>query len=206
MGKQYYSSPLGIGRYTWVNKPDTKFNSDGVFKTDLMLEGDVALEMKAKIDVQVEEALNAYTEDMKPVDRKKWSPYHPYEVEEDDDGNPTGRIFFKFRQNAVIKLKDGTTKKVVIGIYDASDKASSVQVYSGSKMRVRYSMRAIPLKSSKEVGIRLDFFMVQVVELAGRSESGGFGAVEGGYVDDHEDDETGDANQEENTNANDGDY
>lgn len=187
----YRISPIGLGRYTWINKPDTKFNADGLYKTDLILDGEEAAKFKALIDAQCEAALVSETEDMTPGERKKWAVYLPYEVEEDDDGNPTGRIIFQFRQNAVIHLKDGTTKEIRIAIFDAADKAVDVPVFGGSKLRVLYRARPIKIASLKKAGVRLDFLKVQVIALAERSQESGFGAVEGGYVAEEEEETTG---------------
>lgn len=180
----YRPSPIGIARYPWLNKPDVKFNADGLFKVELVLSGEEAQAFKALIDKAAEEAHAEYTAEMTAGDRKKWSLYTLYEVEEDEAGNPTGDIHFHFKQNAVIKLRDGETKPISIGLYDSRDEPTTAQVYGGSTIRVLYKTRLIPMTASKQVGVRLDFLKVQVIKLATRdSGQGGFGSVDGGYVD-----------------------
>lgn len=185
---KYYDSPFGIADHPHLNKPDTKFNPENpLFKTGLDVAGDEGEALASKIDVAAEEAFNDFFENgdgknLTPAERKKFTVYKPYERLEDDEGNPTGVIRFDFKQNQRLRLKDGTTKLLTIGLYDAAGNEMDKLIRGGSEIRVRYSMRPIPMKSLKQVGVRLDFAMVQVRKL---SEGGqkGFGAVDG-YVDD----------------------
>lgn len=187
----YYDSAFGVAQYIHVNEPDTKFKPENPeFKVDFILEGAPALAFKEKVDAQCEAAFEAFKEteryaSMKPKDQRELTIYRPYEEEEDDEGNKTGRIIFNFKQNARIKLKDGTVKAIKIGIYDASGtKEIHKPVTRGSVLRVRYSFRALIMPQLKKVGIRMDFAAVQIKELAsGGASGGGFGAVEG-YEDD----------------------
>lgn len=206
----YKDSPFGTAKHIHVNKPDSKFNPDKPeFKVDLILEGEAALLLKADVDAQAEEAFENFKqtdkyENMKPKDKRELSVYYPYEEEEDDDGNKTGRIIFNFKQNAQIKLKDGSTKEISIGIYDASGtKEIKKLVRAGSEVRVRYSYRAIPMPQLKQVGVRLDFMAIQVKVLAQGGGSAGFGAVDG-YRDDGQSGGFDNAN-EDNSPASSGD-
>lgn len=183
--KTYYRSPLGVAVYPHITKPDTKFNDDGLFKVSLRLEGKDAETMKARLDAAAEAAFKDFMEngdgaDLKPGEQKKFSVYKPYVEEEDDEGNPTGSILVQFKQNAVIKLRDGTVKHVQIGIYDADNKpAPNVDIWGGSVIRVKFAMRDIVMKSLKQVGVRLDFSLVQVKKLAtGGQGDSGFDAIE----------------------------
>ena len=187
MAKTYYDSPFGIARYPWVNKPDVKFNDDGLYKIGLILEGADAEKLRERVDREVEAAFNEKTADLTPGERKKWKTYVPYEVEEDDQGNPTGRVIFDFKQNAKIRLKSGEVKEVKIGLYDSTDKEMHKPVFGGSEVRVRYSFRAIAVAGTKQAGVRLDFSMVQVRKLSSGTGGRGFGStVEDGYVEEDE--------------------
>lgn len=187
---KYYDSPFGIADHPHINKPDTKFNPDNpVFKLGLDVAGEEAEKLASKIDAEAQAAFNAFFEEgegksLTPAERKKFSVYLPYERLEDDEGNPTGVIRFHFKQNQKLRLRDGTTKLIQIGLYDAAGNEMDKLVRHGSEVRLRFSIRPIPMKSLKQVGSRLDFAMVQVRKLA---EGGprGFGAVDG-YVDDGE--------------------
>lgn len=204
MGKNYYDSPFGIAVHPWINKPDTKFNEDGVYKAGLRLGGPEAIALKEKVDAQAEAYFNETTAEMTAGERKKWSLYVPYEVEEDDEGNPTGFIVFDFKQNAKIRQKDGSTKDVVIGIKDARNNDMHKPVFGGSELRIRYSFRGIKMASTKQAGIRLDFAMVQVRKLAQGSGGGGFGVVDG-YTEDQSDG-FGSVSEGNTSGGGDGDY
>lgn len=182
----YRDTAFGLAQYPHLNKPDSKFNPDNpMFKTGLLLSGDDALNMKARVDEAAEAAYAAFFEegDGKAIPmgkRKEYTVYRPYEeVTDDNTGDPTGDIVFDFKQNANIKLRDGTVKRVEIGIYDAKgEPVKDVLVRHGSEVRINYSMRPIPMKSLKQIGVRLDFGRVQVRKWA-EGSAGGFGAVDG---------------------------
>lgn len=195
---QFHISPIGefVG-FLYLNNPDTAFNQS-VFKNQLALEGKAAEDLKAKIDGGAKAHLAKHTEEMTPAQAKKWSLYVPYEDEEDDEGEPTGRTIFHFKQNSEIKTKEGDIKEVNIEIRDAKDNVVDVKVFSGSEGRIMFSMRGIEMSSTKQAGVRLDFYKVQVTKLKkGGGSSQGFGAVEGGYEADAGDQGFGETDGEE---------
>lgn len=198
MSTTYHISPIGPFLHPWVNKADTKFNADGLYHVDLILEGSKAEDLKAKIRGASEEYRNTYVEDqeMKPGEAKKWTTYFPFEDEEDPEtGEPTGRTIFHFKQNAKIKLKDGSTKEVEIELRDAKDNVIETSVFNEDEGRILFSTRGITMVSTKQAGVRLDFYKVQVTKKNKRSGGGskGFGAVEGGYEADASDQSFGDS-------------
>ena len=189
--KQYQFSPFGTFDHPWVNKPDVKFNTDGVYKTGLVLSGPEAQAFKEKVDAASQAAFDTYFETgdgrtLKPGERRQWSIYVPYTEEMDDSGdNPTGYITFDFKQNAKIKLRDGTTKDIQVGIKDSKNKDLHKPVFSGSEGRTMFSFRDIPMKSLKQIGARMDLAAIQVTKLSS-SNGPGFGEVEGGYSEDEQ--------------------
>jgi hypothetical protein len=193
MASKYQDSPFGIGVHIHVNKADKgipgKFETNPTFKVDLELDGEEALKFKELVDAQAEAAFEAYKlteayEKMAPKARRELTVFRPYEEEEDEEGNKTGKIIFDFRQNERIKLKDGTFKVIKMGIYDAKGKEMTKLVRSGSELRVKYSFRPIKAPTTPpQYGVRLDFMGVQVRKLAEGTGGIGFGAVDG-YEDD----------------------
>jgi hypothetical protein len=188
---KYHISPVGPFIHPWLNKPDTKFNADGLFHTDQRLSGDPAEKLADKIEAASLAALQEHVQEMKPGEAKKWKLYVPFERVEDDEGNPTGDIIFSYKQNAKIPSKKEPSgyKDVKIELRDSKDNVIDVAVWNGSEGRVMFSMRPIVMVSSKEVGVRLDFAKVQITKLASGSGGGGrgFGEVEDGFVADEED-------------------
>lgn len=211
----YRISPFGTGIHLHLNKPDDKFGPP-VYKGKLKLEGQAAEDFAAIIDADAKAAFEEYFEtgegkDMTPGQRKKVTLYTPYDREEDDEGNPTGAILFEFKQNAKIKLKDGTVKDIPMPIHDSKDVATRALVFGGSTIRFMYAPRLIKVPATNQVGVRLDFAKVQVRKLADRSAGGGgFGVDEegefdgGGFGSDPEGD-TGGTSSSPNGSAN-GDY
>lgn len=185
MARTYHVSPFGPFLYPWVNTPDTKFNADGLYKVDQKLSGAAAEKQKAELELELKAAFEELTKDMKPGEKKAWKMELPVKEELDDEGNETGALIFKYRQNAKIKLKDGTVKDVTIGVRDAADKPMHKKVFGGSEGRIMYSVRPIKIASSKTISLRLDFAKVQVTKLADGQAGGGFGVVEG-YVEEDE--------------------
>lgn len=171
MATKYKETPVGTaGPYPWVNRADTKFNADGIYKLGLIVEADKAAAWKAEIDKLVDEAFEervTSNDKLKPGEKKKYTKYYPYSEVEDDDGNPTGKIIFHLKQNAIIRLPDGEEKKVVIGLRNAADEVdTSLKVFGGTVVKALWAPRAITLASEKKVGIRLDFCAVMVLKQA----------------------------------------
>jgi hypothetical protein len=203
MSKQYSFSPSGIASFPWVNVPDTKFNADGLYKVDLVLSGDAASSLRSKIDKAIEDAFVELTKDMTPKEAKAHSKAFPYEIEEDDEGRPTGNTIFKFRQNAKITLKSGEKKDIKISLKDATGlNGTTERVTGGSTVKIAYTTRPYRAASSKTISVRLDFAAVQLIKLGSGSSGITFDSVEGGFVD-HADAE----DQHDNApTSNDGDY
>lgn len=165
-------SPIGMLLHCHVNTPDSKFNPDKPkYKTKLVLEADPAAEFKAKLEAHLEAAWQAETKDFKPADLKKWKKAElPIDEEMNDKDEPTGRLIFKFGQNAAIKQKDGTIKKVSIAVVDSKGKpAGKLKVFSGTVARVGFSVRSYPKADAKVVGITLDFDIVKVIKPSTRT-------------------------------------
>lgn len=181
----YEFSPLGEAQVgTWINKPDTKFNEAGVFKSPILVEGTDAIRFKEKVDAAAEAYFEEQTAEMTAGERKKWKLYVPYEEVEDDEGNPTGAIRFDFKQNATIKLRSGEEKAVQIAVKDSKNKdLVGKPIFPGTILRTMFAFRGIKIAGTKELGVRMDFAAVQVFKLGeGKSKGfGNFGELEGGY-------------------------
>lgn len=89
---------------------DTKFNAGGVYKSGLIMDGAEAQKMVQKIDDLTDEAFEAAKAKLSPEEWKIAERYVPYDIDEDDQGNPTGYVKFNVKQNATIKLKEPDRK------------------------------------------------------------------------------------------------
>lgn len=193
MKATYELSPFGQLDHPWINKADTKFVKEGepgVFHLGLILEGPDALAFKQLVTEAADKAREEYFESEQGQKvpqrlRASWEPFYPYEVDEDEQGNATGYIKFKFKQNSVIKLKDGTLKTLTIGIKDSKGKPVTRPVFHGSEGRIMFTLRPIltpvnPKDKTRQIGVQLSLAQVQVTKMAER-EGPSFGAVAGGY-------------------------
>lgn len=181
----YEFSPLGETQVgTWINKADIKFNEAGVFKSPILVTGTDALRFKEKVDVAAQAYFEEQTEEMTPGERKKWNLYVPYEEVEDDEGNPTGGIVFDFKQNATIRLRDGTEKAVKIAVKDSKNADLDKAIFPGTVLRTMFAFRGIKVAGTKQLGVRMDFAAVQIFKLSegrGSGSFGNFGELEGGF-------------------------
>ena len=128
--------------------------------------------------------------------------------EESEDGK---HLVFKFKQNKIIKRKDGTTSEVKIPLFDAKGKpiTEAIKLGNGSVCRISFTVAPYYNATNKGVGLSLRLVAVQVIELveysAGNAESYGFDEEEGYEAKDADDDppfEDSDDSEDENN----GDY
>lgn len=193
MAKTRFSTPPGEALHAWIDKPDTKFNADGLFKTKLILDLNESLkdrdgnevlregqpvyparDWKAKVDAQAQAAFDEELKDLSVGARKKWGLYLPYTEEEDDEGNPTGRIIFEFKRNAKIKIrKTGEIKELTVACYNVKgEPIKSTAVFSGTIIIVGgVEFRPIKITASQKAGVRMDFSKVQILKLRERTDN-----------------------------------
>ncbi len=193
----HYTS-TGVARYPWLTTPDTKFDPEGTFKVDLVLDGENADALQAKIDTFLEQSWAEKTADMDAKKLKlafRAEPYGP--VTDDDTDEETGETRFSFKRNAVGKSKKtGKSWKNKVKLVDSRGKACWVKVGGGSQIKVAFQQRPYamvvdavdkndkPIKRTK-VGVTLDLIGVQILDLIEFGEGDcDFEAQEGGFEDD----------------------
>lgn len=210
---------LGVSEHPWINKADTKYQADGVFKNTVIFDHSLATTMNliAMIDehaAEVKARLIDDNEGLSAGEKKKWKLYVPYVIEEDDEGNPTGRVKVQFKRNRVIRLQGGETKELSVSVYDSKGNVipgdGLPAIYGGTTLKTLFSFRDVKVPGTKQVGVKLDFAAVKIGKLAksgagGRdpfSKGGDDGSDDDGYVfepgakrpaggEQHEDDDTG---------------
>lgn len=133
--KQYkhkrVQTPVGEAIYPWLNKPDTKYNADGVYKVKLKIPlgqelTDFVDTVQAEIDAVYNEALEeAKTSGKRPPKKAELNYY--------DDGEYG---YLSVKCNAKINLKDGGVIEKKMTILDANgDYFDGVRyVNNGSKL------------------------------------------------------------------------
>lgn len=217
--KIQYLTPAGEAIWPWINKYDERDINGKPQKPAYKLSNRYAktnpawIALNEKLDALVEESYVKAVEEhgKKPGKRDPKTKEcliqraYPYYDELDEDGEETGFVILKLKQNAFMPIKKGEKKLKLIHInkFDArmtplknslevvwDEDAQEVRgtkgtvvVYGGSVVKASFTTRPYFVDSSNKAGISLDFSGVQILQLvtsSGRSASSyGFGAEEG---------------------------
>lgn len=156
MAQVSFETHKGIAVYPWLNKADTEYNTEGQFKTGLRVPADQAKELIDKCKELAQEEFGG---------KKAAAAKMPWKQDED-----TGELIINVKSKFKPKFYDADGTYIPEHYHP--------QVWGGSVLRV--GGHIIAYNTSGNMGISLRLSKVQVVELAEREDSGGFGAVEGG--------------------------
>lgn len=163
----------GQAQWAKVFEPDTKFNADGVYSINLIIPEDQTHELGECLENMRDEYMKEEAK-RNPKIAAKLSTKPVFEEHYDQDGNPTGNMELKFKQNAKIKLRDGsvTTVKVMVVDSKRNPMNGDVLIGNGSTVKVAFEPRPYMLASTKQVGVSLRLKGVQVIELNEYGNSG----------------------------------
>jgi len=178
------TTPKGRASYPWLNKPDTKFDADGVFKCNLVVPAKEAKALMKQIDAEADKALAAAQADNPKAKKSIKAGEKPYYPETDDDGEETGNIVFKTKQRAKITTKKGEVIEKTIPLFDAAGKKVSANVGGGSVLKLNVELAHYYMAAQKSAGVTLRLQAAQILDLVefgagGSAESYGFGEEEG---------------------------
>lgn len=198
-----HQSPPGSAIFPYLNTPDTKWKTEGEFKTKLSFPTAEAKAIKKIVDDQMkiaEEKAKKFAKEQTAKTKKKVEAKAadlPIFEEVDEDGNETGNTVASFKSTASgVSKKTGKPWKRTIPLFDAVGNAMRKLVYGGSKLIVAYS--ASPWVNPKaEYGVKLQIEAVQVLELVSEggaqrsSSSFGFAKQDGYVAGEDQDDDAG---------------
>jgi hypothetical protein len=181
-------TPAGSALWCKIFVPDTKYKAEGEYSTKMVLPADEAGELIDILKEEVEIIWNETIPGLKPAVAKQMARSYPFTDELDEEtGDETGNLIFKFTTRASYKKKDGSTGENSVALFDASGKAipkgASPRIGNGSLIKV--SATVIPFSSpgTKKIGVSLRLRAVQLVQLeeyaGGDGGSYGFGASDG---------------------------
>lgn len=209
MVKEVVNTPEGTASYPWLNTPDTKFGTPGNYKCGLVLDpaeagvdsfiekyNKFAEQAKADCIVQIEEALSEIPDNPKnkakrqalqaiidDIDEKFKDPLQP---QYDDAGELTGKMILQCSSRASIPdKKTGGTISLKPDAYDATGNVMEEvpAIMGGARLRLKITLKNYFIPANKICGItKPNIHAFQVVKLTSGGAGGGFGAVEGGYV------------------------
>ena len=163
-------SPRGVFVFPHLNTPDTKFKDEGEYHVKLRLSADdpATQALMQLCDREAAKALEeAQAGESSPAKRKRWeTKYLPYEMEEDEDGEETGNVLFKFKSRAsgVVK-KTGKAWSRKIKLFDAKLNPINEEIWGGTEGKV--SFEVMPYAPTTQVGasVSLSIVGVQVLKL-----------------------------------------
>ena len=175
------TTPVGIGRYTWLNKPDKTYDEVyGVYRTELILTEEEWNAFKLEIKPLYEQALA----DEQVKQGKKKLKQHDSPILIDEEGNHV----LKCKLKAGGERKDGTKYSLSVGRFDGNGKPLDKDVIIGGGSKIKLAIRPnFWFNNSLGFGMTLEPHAVQVLELesiqagAGSATTYGFTAVEGAY-------------------------
>jgi hypothetical protein len=170
-------TPKGVLVYPHISqKPDTKFDDEGAWKTTLRLNGDDAKTLIELVNKEIDESVIDAKEKTKNV--KRGNP--PYKIDEE-----TGEYLFNFKLKASGTRQNGETWSQKPVLYDAKGNllGKEIHVWGGSEGKVAFQpIRYHTSMVGASVSLRLK--AVQITKLVeggnGASASSyGFGSEEG---------------------------
>jgi len=180
-------TPKGTFKFPKFQEPDTAFNQNA-YKCTLVLPHEEAKALLQQIDKEVEQSVEDRKEEVKPADKKKVEPEYPYEDECDEEGNETGNVEIKFKQNAVIETKKGKTIDMKPALFDAKRNPipKNTNVGGGSVGKISYEIAGYGREGGKKAGVTLRLKAAQVIQLvqygARDADDYGFDEEEGDEV------------------------
>lgn len=179
------TSPKGSALFCFLDKPNTKFDADGVYQATVVLNAADAQDFLAELDQMAEEAYAHETAELKPGVKKKTVCAKPYTIEEDDEGTETGNVLVKAKMKAIYRdKKSGKVYENAPAVFDAAKQPVETKgliVGNGSIIRINFTPRPYYVASSNAAGISLNLNAVQVIELRSyRGDAGSYGFDEEG--------------------------
>ena len=147
-------SPKGTAAYPWLNKADTRFNAEGVFKTGLTVSKETAKPFQDKIK---EAFIEEYGQG------KLAKAFVPWKDTED------GEVTFNFKSK---------NKPV---LYDSVGQPLKGDVAVGGGSIIKVSCGIGPWSAGGKIGVTLYLNAVQIIDLKEFGNSP-FSVEEGGYV------------------------
>ena len=159
---QIHVTPVGTAAWPWLNKPDVRFDADGVYQVKMIFNKKDIKPIQAIVDPLMD-----------------GGKHHPIKPEMDDEGNPTGNHIVQFKMKARVKTKNGeefTQKPILL---DTLGNRVVDQVGAGSKLKIAY--QAIPFNQGAG-GVTMRMQKVRIVELVEYQDKIDWGKDSGSFV------------------------
>lgn len=172
-----FVTATGTAVFPRVNTPDTKFNANGKYSLKLRqtqaqaapIIAQLEAAAKAEYDAQVEAHKGKFDKKGKPIEIN--GPDTSYEIELDDNKQPTGNVLISFSMNA--QYTDKKTNEVVKlkpSLVDAKGNPTNVEVWGGSKVKVCYELNQYFVAGTTTAGASCRLKAIQIIELVTKGQ------------------------------------
>ena len=156
-----FTTPKGLAQYPSIKTPDTKFNPEGDYKVNLVMEDDEKTNsLVSKLEAILEDFYENDDDVLYAISKgRKVVTQDIYEKDEE------GRIVMKFKQKAVITKKDGSKIPIKIRQFDSKGKPIDVNIGRDSVIKVSFTANPYYMPSTRTCGLSLRLLAVQVISL-----------------------------------------
>lgn len=186
------TTPIGIAVYPKLTEPDYKWKQEGEYGLKIRLSEEDALPLIATMEKLVDEVYTKAEAACKnKLEKSKLKRVEdvPCKEELDDDANPTGYYLLNAKMKASgVSKKTGKTWKRTPALFDSVGRpitdTGTLQIWSGSEVRVAYTLEAFSTALGIGCSCRLE--AVQIIKLVsgGQKDAKGYGfdAEDSGFV------------------------
>lgn len=156
----------GKAKWCKVFEPDTRFNDDGEYSTQVILPVAEAAQVCEQLEALVDEEYAKLVKE-KPALKVGLSKRPVFEHEVDENGNETGNVVFKTKLKALIRGKNGTNYPQKVNVVDSkrTPMSGTQLVGNGSVIKVAVEPNTYYMPSNKQVGVSLRLKALQVIDL-----------------------------------------
>ena len=163
------TSPVGIAKFPHLNKPDTKFDKDGIYVVSLVLGKEAAEPLIKKMSRVLSQFKQTQKGRVREVDLPVKDVYNA-------EDQPTGEVEIKFKLKALGGKGADTWEQRPL-LVDSKRQPTDANVGGGSKIKV--GAEIVPYFSPAiGCGVTLRLKAVQIIELVEYSPNGGLAAWE----------------------------
>lgn len=179
---QNATTPAGSLQYPALIEPDTRFNPDGLFKTNIVIPAGEAADQFEELLENAKNLAIQFFQKESGGKKVKINASEPWERDE------SGNLVVKTKLPARVETKSGKSWTQRPALFDSKgQKIPTEGLRIGSGTRARVAVEIAPYNvPATGAGISLRLRGVQIIELrepsGGRAEDFGFGAEETGFV------------------------
>lgn len=173
-------TPQVIVQYPWLTKADVKYDPEGAYQAECILDPNNPKHAKFMEDVDVwlnqakveaEERLGNGAGKMK-AKLKTLVEAEFLKPEYDDEGEETGRMTFRVKQKRIIRFKDKKTgeakaiiKKIVFLDSTGAELVTPPAIFSGAELQIKGQVATYYAADKNKYGISMKIMAVRIVFL-----------------------------------------